>query len=303
MRLSVRHTEQFTFPAPVLGTIQVARLTPKDHNGHYVCNWTVEVDADCQTSEHTDAFGNIVTTFSVAGPLDGLTLRAFGEVETEQNHGIIRGTNDKVPHGVFLRPDATDGPVAVASLILSLLKTPDRESIAQLHEAKDVLHLALKTVSPDVDHTHQHKRSKDEQSKTNGQRQDQSSDATDTEEMTARIASALVQHRLTEPDDYASVFCELARQMGHPARLVSGYRLAGEDSLEKDQRDVWAEALLDDLGWIGFDLKSGTCPSEDAVRVAVGLDAPSIAPLRFSHHGAAEPGEQQTSILLRRIAT
>lgn len=305
MRLSVRHVETFTFATPSLGTIQVGRLTPRDHSGHYVCNWTVEVDADCQTSEHTDAFGNIVTTFSVAGPLESLTLRAFGEVETEQNHGIIRGTADKVPHGVFLRSDSTDGVASVAGLVQSVLTTPDRETIAQLHEAKDLLHAALLIVRENTS---------EEETSNSGTRVDQSqkqqsvssaaeTKADDASASHTRVASALVQHRLTGSAETAAIFCEIARQMGHPARLVSGYRFADEGQVDKQGRDVWAEAYLEDLGWIGFDIDAGTCPSEDAIRVAVGLDEPGVAPLRFSHHGSTELGERETHIRINRVAS
>ncbi|MBV6658906.1 MAG: transglutaminase family protein, partial [Devosiaceae bacterium] len=84
MRIAVQHTESFTFDPPASGSIQVGRLSPRDHTGHYVCDWQVEVDADCKLTTQEDAFGNIVTSFSLSGPLEQLSIRAYGEIETEQ---------------------------------------------------------------------------------------------------------------------------------------------------------------------------------------------------------------------------
>ena len=83
------------------------------------------------------------------------------------------------------------------------------------------------------------------------------------------------------PTDAASILAEAARHYGLPARLVEGYRLApGEHTHAMAHRNAWCEVLIDGLGWIGFDAMDKSCPSEDSVRVAIGLDAPSVAAVR-----------------------
>ena len=49
---------------------------------------------------------------------------------------------------------------------------------------------------------------------------------------------------------------------------------------------AWAEALAPDLGWVAFDCAHKVCPDARYVRVAVGFDFASAAPLRSSHSGA-----------------
>jgi transglutaminase-like putative cysteine protease len=48
---------------------------------------------------------------------------------------------------------------------------------------------------------------------------------------------------------------------------------------------AWAEILVPNLGWVGFDAANGKCPTADYVRVASGLDAPGVVPVRGSRRG------------------
>ena len=96
--------------------------------------------------------------------------------------------------------------------------------------------------------------------------------------------------------DHAHIFIAAARVLGIPARYVTGYLLvdAGEDSgavagdgASAVAHHAWAEALVADIGWIGFDPSNGQCPTDRYVRLAVGLDAAMAAPIRGVHAGAA----------------
>ena len=48
---------------------------------------------------------------------------------------------------------------------------------------------------------------------------------------------------------------------------------------------AWAEAYVENLGWIGFDAANGVCPTDHYVRVAIGLDALGAAPIRGTSYG------------------
>jgi transglutaminase-like putative cysteine protease len=70
---------------------------------------------------------------------------------------------------------------------------------------------------------------------------------------------------------------------GFPARYVSGY-LMTDDRVEQDASHAWAEAHLDGLGRVGFDVSNAISPDARYVRVATGLDhdgAASISGMRF----------------------
>jgi transglutaminase-like putative cysteine protease len=53
------------------------------------------------------------------------------------------------------------------------------------------------------------------------------------------------------------------------------------------ERHAWAEAFVPELGWVAFDAANGLCAAEAHVRVAVGLDSLSAAPLRGTRYGGA----------------
>ena len=53
----------------------------------------------------------------------------------------------------------------------------------------------------------------------------------------------------------------------------------------KEAGHAWAEALIPDIGWVGFDPANGVCPTEAYVRVAVGLDLIGAAPVRGTRFG------------------
>ena len=50
---------------------------------------------------------------------------------------------------------------------------------------------------------------------------------------------------------------------------------------------AWAEALVEGLGWVGFDPANRMCPTDRYVRLACGLDAASAAPIRGNRRGGA----------------
>ena len=50
---------------------------------------------------------------------------------------------------------------------------------------------------------------------------------------------------------------------------------------------AWAEAHIDGLGWVGFDISNGISPDTRYVRVATGLDYSDAAPVSGTRVGGA----------------
>jgi transglutaminase-like putative cysteine protease len=99
--------------------------------------------------------------------------------------------------------------------------------------------------------------------------------------------------------DFAHVFIAAARHLGHPARYVGGYLFQPhlvqrqaqgasgqvQTAAPQDAGHAWAEALVPNLGWVGFDPANGVSPTDAYVRVAVGLDYLGAAPVRGTRYG------------------
>ena len=89
--------------------------------------------------------------------------------------------------------------------------------------------------------------------------------------------------------DHAHIFIAAARTLAIPARYVTGYLVLDGQSTA-DAHHAWAEAWVEGLGWVGFDVANRVCPTDCYVRLAVGLDAGYAAPIIGSRRG----GETET---------
>ncbi len=92
--------------------------------------------------------------------------------------------------------------------------------------------------------------------------------------------------------DHAHIFIGVARLLGMPARYVSGY-LMMDDRIDQEAGHGWAEAHVDGLGWVGFDVSNAISPDARYVRVATGCDYREAAPVTGLCYG---PGESALSV-------
>jgi transglutaminase-like putative cysteine protease len=86
--------------------------------------------------------------------------------------------------------------------------------------------------------------------------------------------------------DHAHIFISAARANGIPARYVSGY-LMMDDRIDQEATHAWAEAHVEGLGWVGFDVSNGISPDPRYVRVATGSDYRDAAPITGITQGSA----------------
>ena len=87
--------------------------------------------------------------------------------------------------------------------------------------------------------------------------------------------------------DHAHIFIAAARMLDIPARYVSGY-LMMNDRIEQEATHAWAEAYVQNLGWVGFDISNQISPDTRYVRVATGRDYRDTAPITGISFGAVE---------------
>ncbi len=90
--------------------------------------------------------------------------------------------------------------------------------------------------------------------------------------------------------DFAHIMTALVRELGIPCRYVSGYlfhRKEDHDRSEQDATHAWVEALLPELGWVGFDPTNNLFVSERHIRTAVGRDYDDVPPTRGVFKGDA----------------
>lgn len=254
MRIRVAHETIYRYDTPATKAIQILRLFPRNHDGQYVVRWRVEVSEDCRVEPREDAFGNLTHTFTVDGPISELAVRVAGEVETHDTHGIVRGTREKFPPSLYLRQtDLTAPDDAIAAWANEIAEGGKRPALDTLHAMQQSLYNSL------------------------------TFDANST--ITSTTAAEAFAHRNGVCQDYAHIFCSAARHIGIPARYIGGYFLRGDGVVTTEAGHAWAEAWLQDLGWIAFDPANGICTTEAHVRVAAALDYLGAAPVRGTRYG------------------
>ncbi len=89
----------------------------------------------------------------------------------------------------------------------------------------------------------------------------------------------ILQIRKGVCQDYAHLFLSVCRQNKIPARYVSGYLNQGADFIGSSQLHAWVEALIPELGWVGFDSTNKLLVNHHYIKIAHGTDYRDCSPI------------------------
>ncbi len=79
--------------------------------------------------------------------------------------------------------------------------------------------------------------------------------------------------------DFAHLFISVCRQNKIPARYVSGYLNQGAGFVGSSQLHAWVEALIPELGWVGFDATNNLLADHHYIKIAHGTDYRDCSPI------------------------
>jgi transglutaminase-like putative cysteine protease len=256
VRIRILHETRYGYDAPASYTIQTLRVTPRSHDGQFVCRWRIDIDADCVLARDEDPFGNVTHTFTVDSKIDALTVAVEGEVETEDRAGFVRGTVERLPPTFWLREtDLTVPSAELRTFAEDIAAGEGGDTIATMHALMREFHRIVRF------------------------------DATATTSSTTAAEAFAAKHGVCQ--DFAHMFTSAARALGVPARYVSGYLFKGPGEVTQEAGHAWVEVFLDGLGWVGFDAANAVCVTDHHIRVAVGLDCLGAAPVRGARVGGS----------------
>jgi transglutaminase-like putative cysteine protease len=91
--------------------------------------------------------------------------------------------------------------------------------------------------------------------------------------------------------DFAHVMIAMVRGLRIPCRYVSGYLYHGAEDNDRSAdgaTHAWVEALLPELGWVGFDPTNNLVAGNRHIRTAVGRDYSDVPPTLGTMKGRAE---------------
>lgn len=247
MQLLVRHQTIYRYEALAGRVAMRLKLMPVDTPTQKVIDWQVSVNGE-GIEHRRNSFGEMEAVWVRHDHMDNAVIVAEGLVETRETHGVIGWLDSRVHPHYFLRSTPlTQASDAIRTMALSL---PEGDGpLSRLHALSAAVGEAVAYRT-----------------------------GVTTSATTAAEAFAL---GIGVCQDHAQVFIAGARVMGIPARYVSGYLLADDGDVLHETHG-WVEALVPELGWIGFDPSNQLCITERYLRVACGLDADAAAPIRGS---------------------
>lgn len=252
MRLAINHISRYDYDRPVLYSVLRLRLRPQTSAVQIVHDWKLELDGAAREADFVDAFANSAELIKAEPDTRQIVIRASGTIETIDTAGVYRPIGG-CPLWVFERVTPLTGAgAAVADLAASTERQGNR---------LDMLHGLAAEI---------HRRVAYEPGTTN----------------VATAAETALQAGSGVCQDHAHILIATARALGIPARYVSGY-LMMEGVEEQVATHAWAEAWVEDLGWVGFDAANAVAPDEKYVRIACGLDYYDAAPVTGMRTGAA----------------
>ena len=144
MRIRISHETTYAYAPATRWVIQNLRLTPRSFDSQYVLRWRIDVDLDGSLRHNEDSLGNVVHSFSHQKPVERLTVSAFGEVETTDAVGVVRGAVETLPPQMFLRNSALGagqrGPARVRAGAIG----GSTDTLERLHRLMGALHGEMK---------------------------------------------------------------------------------------------------------------------------------------------------------------
>ena len=271
MRYRIRHRTSYRYASGVFESFNEVRLQPLASASQTLLDFDLRIEPPATVISFRDYYGNGVHDFGVAYLHDRLVIEATSDVVThadadEPLAGPADGEPDASPAlrelagnetlagelAEFLGP-STYVPLADDSATLAealLAADPGTSSLAFLTRAADDVRARLEY----------------------------------------RLGTTTVESSVADVlaggtgvcQDFAHVLISLCRQVGLPARYVSGY--LGSVAAASASH-AWAEAYIPPYGWVGVDATLGTPCTGQHVKLGVGRDYADVTVLRGTYQG------------------
>lgn len=246
MRLAIRHVTRYQFSEPVHYGLQRLRLTPKPTHGQQVLDWRMDLEGAVFEVEYDDHQHNRTTLVSVTPGAREVAITCTGIVDTSDQAGILGQHSGHMPLWRFRQPTPLTQPGPRMRALAAGVEAYRADRLELLHALSAAV---LEAVGYEPGAT----------------------GVDTTAEQSLAAGHGVCQ-------DHAHIFIGVGRLLDIPTRYVSGY-LKMDGRIEQDAGHGWAEAHVDGLGWVGFDVSNGIGPDERYVRVATGCDYSDAAPV------------------------
>jgi transglutaminase-like putative cysteine protease len=268
MYYTIRHVTKFRYSKPISESMMEVRFQPRSEGNQYCLDFRLHTSPRAQIFSYKGEFGNKVHHFDLPNYHSQLSITAEALVD------------------VVAPPEIPDVLSAQAWEELDALTANDEywDLLMPSHFAQPTERLLVLAQELEV------RRRDDPLSVLRGLTTS-IYNTFDYSPKTTKVDSPIddaLELRRGVCQDFAHIMIVLVRQLGIPCRYVSGYLFNQSRSRGSDATHAWVEALLPDLGWVGFDPTNNTLADERHIRVAIGRDYADVPPTRGIYRGKAE---------------
>lgn len=269
-RLGISHSSRYLYNGPVSRSVMRLCLKPLDDEKQRLLSFNVETDPRAPLSQEMDFFGNVKHVLTLHRAHHSLEIWSTSEVETSPAPTLpasldkdaweeIRGWRDSFGFWSFTHPSTYARPSeALDAFAEEMDLRPGDDPLESVLRLSDTLSHCFRYVpgSTSVISPIEH----------------------------------ILETRQGVCQDYAHVMIAIARSWGIPARYTSGYLYDGDWESESvaSASHAWAECLLPEVGWVGFDPTNRSLAEQRHVRLAVGRDYSDVSPTQGIIHGSAQ---------------
>jgi transglutaminase-like putative cysteine protease len=268
---SIRHLTRFRYEQPVSESIMETRMHPRSDHSQHCLSFSLSVSPRCRVFSYRDHYGNNVQHFDIPGEHEQLVIVAESLVEQQIQMDIP----------AFLAPDAwgaldalvAEGdygemllPSTFAQPTPALLEMARKLNVVRRDDPMMVVHELNKSIYEYFEYVPRSTR------------------------VDSPIDEAIASHQGV-CQDFAHTMIALLRNIGIPARYVSGYLYRGREDHDRslpDASHAWVEVLLPHLNWVGLDPTNDLIAYNRHIRTAVGRDYADVPPTHGIFRGKTE---------------
>jgi transglutaminase-like putative cysteine protease len=271
MFYSIRHVTRFRYSGPVSESLMEVRMHPRSEFNQRSLSFTLSVSPRTRVTSYRDYMGNTIHHFNVPGRHMQLIIVAEALVDLQPPM--------QLPYS--LRNDAwgeLDQQVANGDYWEMLMPSTFSKQTPSLWELARKLNVVrrddplrvLRELNASIYHWF------------------------DYSPRSTKVDSPIdeaINNGKGVCQDFAHVMISLVRGLKIPCRYVSGYlfhRSNSQDRSSEGATHAWVEALLPDLGWVGFDPTNNLIVGDRHIRTAIGRDYADVPPTRGVFKGNVE---------------
>ncbi len=272
MFYSIRHLTKFLYSNQVSESMMETRMHPRSDQNQRCLTFHLSVSPRCRAFSYRDHLANHVHHFDIPGQHGQLVIVAESLVEVQPAAQIP----------AFLAPDAWDDldnmvtegdycemllPSEFAAPTAALDELAERFDVVRRDDPLMVLHDLNRQIYEYFDY------------------KPKSTKVDSPIDLALGTRAGVCQ-------DFAHIMIALVRsKLRIPCRYVSGYLFHGESDTDRSLQSAthaWVEALVPQLGWVGFDPTNWLVAGDRHIRTAIGRDYADVPPTHGMFRGRAK---------------